>query len=243
MLDLNKIYLGDCLEIMKEIDDKSIDMILCDLPYGTTQCKWDVIIPFVPLWKQYERKIKDRGAIVLFASQPFTSLLITSNLNLYKYNWVWDKVRGVGHLNAKKRPMISTEDICIFYKQHGTYNPQMRERKKPRKSFNKATQEVYGKSKENFVGDTLEKKYPINLLTFSKSDQKDFLLHPTQKPVKLFEYLIQTYTNENDLVLDNCIGSGTTAIACINTNRNYIGIEKNEEYFNLTNSRIADINK
>ena len=238
MLEINKIYNMDCLEGMKLIDSKSIDMILCDLPYGTTQCKWDIIIPFHKLWEQYERIIKDNGAIVLFGSQPFTSELIHSNLKLFKYCWVWDKVRGVGHLNAKKRPMMVTEDICVFYKNSCTYNPQMREREKPRKSKNKATQEVYGKTKEIFEGEVLEKKYPINLITFSKSAQKDFTLHPTQKPVALCEYLIKTYTNENEVILDNCIGSGTTAIACINTNRTYIGFELNKEYYEIAKNRI-----
>lgn len=230
----------DCLEGMKLIDSKSIDMILCDLPYGTTQCKWDIIIPFDKLWGQYERIIKDNGVIVLFGSQPFTSKLIHSNLKLFKYCWVWDKVRGVGHLNAKKRPMMVTEDICVFYKNSCTYNPQMREREKSRKSKNKATQEVYGKTKEIFEGEVLEKKYPINLITFSKSAQKDFTLHPAQKPVALCEYLIKTYTNENELVLDNCAGSFTTAVACDNTNRNWICIEKEEKYCNIGLTRIND---
>jgi len=245
LLEINKIYNEDCIgeRGMCLIPDKSIDMILCDLPYGTTACKWDTIIPFEPLWEQYERVIKDNGAIVLFASQPFTSLLITSNLKLYKYNWVWDKVRGVGHLNAKKRPMMATEDICVFYKKPCTYNPQMREREKPRKSKNRATQEVYGKSQDVFEGEVLEKKYPINLITFSKSAQKNFILHPTQKPVELCEYLIKTYTQPGEIVLDNCIGSGTTAVACINTNRNYIGFELNKEYYNKAIKRIENHKK
>lgn len=223
---------------MNRIPDKSIDMILCDLPYGTTQCKWDIVIPFDKLWEQYERVIKDNGAMVLFGSQPFTSCLIASNLKLFKYCWVWDKVRGVGHLNAKKRPMMSTEDICVFYKNPCTYNPQMREREKPRKSKNRATQEVYGKTQDVFDGEVLDKKYPINLITFSKSAQKDFRLHPTQKPVELLEYLINTYTNEGETVLDNTMGSGSTAIACVKTNRNYIGFELDNTYFNLANKRI-----
>ena len=233
-----KLYKGDCLELMKDIPDKSVDMILADLPYGTTACKWDIIIPFEPLWEQYERVIKDNGAIVLFGSQPFTSCLITSNLKLFRYCWVWDKVRGVGHLNAKKRPMMSTEDICVFYKKPCTYNPQMREREKPRKSKNRATQEVYGKTQEVFDGEVLDKKYPINLITFSKSSQKDFTLHPTQKPVSLLEYLIKTYTNENETVLDNCMGSGSTGVECINTNRNFIGFELDKHYCDIANERI-----
>ena len=159
-------------------------------------------------------------------------------MKLYKYNWVWDKVRGVGHLNAKKRPMMATEDICVFYKNQCTYNPQMREREKPRKSKNRATQEVYGKTQDKFEGEVLEKKYPINLITFSKSAQKDFTLHPTQKPVDLCEYLIKTYTNTGDLVLDNCIGSGTTAIAALNTGRFFIGIEKEPKYVEIARQRL-----
>lgn len=208
---------------------------------STTQCKWDSILDLNQLWIQYKRIIKDKGNIVLTASQPFTTILINSNLQWFKYCWVWNKIRGVGHLNAKKRPMMCTEDICIFYKNLGTYNPQMRKREKERKSKNNATQEVYGKTQDNFEGETLKEKYPINLITFNKSAQKDFILHPTQKPVALFEYLIRTYTNENELVLDNCIGSGTTAIACINTNRNYIGFELDTTYCDMANKRIQDI--
>ena len=241
MLEIDKIHQGDCLELMPLIPDKSIDMILCDLPYGTTACKWDHVIPFEPLWKEYKRLIKNRSAIVLTASQPFTSTLVMSNPGMFKYSWVWDKIRGVGHLNAKKRPMMSTEDVCVFYSNPCTYNPQMRSRDMPRKSRNHATQEVYGTSRETFEGDTLENRYPINLITFSKSAQDDFTLHPTQKPVALFEYLIKTYTNEGDLVLDNCIGSGTTAIACINTNRHFIGIEKEQKYVDIANKRIKEM--
>ncbi len=232
---------GDCLELMKDIPDKSVDMILCDLPYGTTKCKWDNIIPFEPLWGQYNRIIKDNGVIVLFGSEPFSSTLRMSNIKNYKYDWKWDKVRGVGHLNAKKRPMMCIEDIMVFYKKQCKYNPQMRDRDKPRISKNNATQEVYGKTNKNFVGDTLDKKYPLNLITFSKSSQKDMLLHPTQKPVALLEYLIKTYTNEGETVLDNCMGSGSTGIACINTNRRFIGIEKDDKYFEIAKNRIIEV--
>ena len=237
-IKINEIYNMDCLEGMKYIPDKSIDMILCDLPYGTTQCKWDIIIPFRLLWEQYNRIIKEDGNIVLFGSQPFTSLLITSNIQNFKYCWVWDKIRGVGHLNAKKRPMMSTEDICIFYKKLGVYNPQMREREKPRRSMNNNTQEVYGKAQDNFIGEELGMRYPINLIAFSKSKQEDFILHPTQKPLALCEYLVKTYTNKDAVVLDNCIGSGTTAIACINTERNYIGFELEEKYYKVCLERL-----
>jgi site-specific DNA-methyltransferase (adenine-specific) len=240
-VELNRIYQRDCLEGMRMIPDKSIDMILCDLPYGTTQCKWDTIIPFEPLWAQYERIIKDNGAIVLTASQPFTSALIMSKPELFKYCWYWNKVRGVGHLNAKKQPLKSVEDICVFYKKQCTYNPQMREREKPRTSRNKSTQQVYGKSRDVFEGDTLDERYPITLLTYSKSNQKDFTLHPTQKPVELFEYLIRTYTNEGEIVLDNCMGSGTTAVACVNTGRNFIGFETEPKYIEIANKRLDSL--
>jgi len=236
---INKVTQGDCLELMKQLPDKSIDLILADLPYGTTACKWDTIIPFEPLWEQYERIIKDNGAIVLTASQPFTSALVMSNPKIFKYSWYWDKVRGVGHLNAKKQPLKCVEDILVFYRKQPTYNPQMRERDKPRKSSNRNTQKVYGASRENFIGETLEKRYPINLLTYSKSGHADMLFHPTQKPVDLFEYLIRTYTNPGEIVLDNCIGSGTTAVAAINTERNFIGIERETEYVEIANQRIT----
>ncbi|PRS47590.1 cytosine methyltransferase [Bacillus sp. MZGC1] len=231
----------DCLEGMKLIPDKSIDMILCDLPYGTTQCKWDEIIPFEPLWEQYKRVIKENGAIVLTASQPFTSSLIMSNPKWFKYCWYWNKVRGVGHLNAKKQPLKSIEEICVFYKKQTKYHPQMRERVKPRQSKNRSTQQVYGKSQDVFEGEVLDKRYPINILTYSKSNQKDFMLHPTQKPVELFEYLIKTYTSENEIVLDNCMGSGTTAVACENLNRQWIGFETESEYIEIANKRLESI--
>lgn len=237
-LAINEIHEGDCLELMRDIPTDSIDMILCDLPYGTTACKWDTIIPFEPLWSEYERVIKDNGAIVLTASQPFTSALVMSNPKIFKYAWYWDKVRGVGHLNAKKQPLKCMEDVLVFYKKQPSYNPQMRERDKPRKSRNRSTQQVYGASQAEFEGETLEKRYPINLLTYSKSNHADMLYHPTQKPVALFEYLIKTYTNEGDVILDNCIGSGTTAVAAANTNRNFIGIERESEYVTIARQRV-----
>ncbi len=239
-MEVNVVYNEDCFETFKRIDDKSIDMVMCDLPYGTTACKWDTIIPFEPLWREYKRIIKEHGAIVLTASQPFTSALVMSNIKMFKYNWVWDKVRGVGHLLAKKRPMMATEDILVFGNGAVKYNPQMRDREKPRKSTNKGNTECYAGDGIEFNGDTLTQKYPVNLIQFNKSSGKDLLLHPTQKPVALFEYLIKTYTNEGDLVLDNCMGSGTTAIACINTKRNYIGCELDKTYYDIIIKRIQD---
>jgi site-specific DNA-methyltransferase (adenine-specific) len=245
MLEINKTHLGDCLKLMNYIDNNSINMILCDLPYGTTQCKWDIIIPFDILWKQYERIIKDNGVIVLTGSQPFTSLLICSNLKLFKYCWVWEKSQAVGHLNAYKMPMKNTEDICVFYKNLPKYNPQIElkyknnirtEEKKARNNS-----ECYGnhyKMSERKIAQ--DKTLPKTIIKFNNCQEH---LHPTQKPILLFEYLIKTYTNENDLILDNCAGSGTTGIACLNTNRNYIMIEKDEKYFNIINDRIKNNKK
>jgi len=231
---------GDCLEQMKQIPAGSVDMILADPPYGTTACKWDTVIPLEPMWDQLKRVIKLNGAIVLFGSEPFSSALRMSNIKEYKYDWKWDKVRGVGHLNSKRRPMMCVEDITMFYKKQCVYNPQMREREKPRASKNNATQQVYGKSQDNFIGKTLNKKYPLNLITFNKSSQIDMKLHPTQKPVALMEYLIKTYTNEGETVLDFTMGSGTTGVACKNLHREFIGIEKDADIFNTAKSRIEN---
>lgn len=235
---------GDCLELMKDIPDKSIDMILCDLPYGTTACKWDNVIPFEPLWEQYKRIIKDNGAIVLFGSEPFSSYLRISNIKWYKYDWVWSKNRGTGFQIVKYRPLCSHENIIIFCKKTPVYNPQMRERDKPRISQNKGTtrQMVISKGKEYLGKIALDKKFPITVLEFPNNNQK-YKLHPTQKPVALLEYFIKTYTNENETVLDNCMGSGSTGVACINTNRNFIGIELDEDYFNIAKDRIENAGK
>jgi len=239
MLEINKIYNMDCLEGMKLIDDKSIDMILCDLPYGTTACKWDTIIPFEPLWEQYERIIKDNGAIVLMASQPFTTKLIMSKLDWFRYTWVWNKKKAGNIFLAKRQPMKIHEDIVVFSKKPHLYNPQMVKRDKVKKSKNYGTGESFGgtREKEDKVY-TYTHTYPKSIIEFSNARQKG-KVHPTQKPVPLFEYLIKTYTNEGETVLDNCIGSGTTAIACINTNRNYIGFELDKRYYDIANVRIC----
>ena len=242
MLEINEIYNQDCLDGMKHIEDKSIDMILCDLPYGTTACKWDIIIPFDKLWIQYERIIKNNGAIILTATQPFTSSLVMSNIKLYKYQWYWIK-SPTGFLNAKKMPMKSVEDICVFYKSFPTYNPQgliiCNKQKKNHETKMKKTE--IGIATHN--GGRLSEEYFQEFTNYPKQDihfSNEKGLHPTQKPVALFEYLIKTYTNEGEVVLDNCIGSGTTAIACINTNRNYIGFELDKNYYNLACKRIED---
>ena len=246
-----KLYNGDCLELMKDIPDKSIDMILCDLPYGTTALSWDSIIPFEPLWEQYERIIKDNGIIALFGVEPFTSLLITSNLSMYRYSWIWKKETATGHLNANYKPLNITEDICIFSK--GTVGSLS---KNPIKYYPLGLKEV-NKQKKNNPNSTWRKNkgyntsnnklnsdkpfiqkytgYPNNILEFKRDKEK---LHPTQKPVALLEYLIKTYTNEGDIVLDNTMGSGSTGVACVNTKRNFIGMELDETYFNIAKERI-----
>lgn len=235
-----KLYQGDCLEIMKDIPDKSIDCIICDLPYQVTKCKWDIMIPFDKLWEQYNRIIKDNGAIVLFGTEPFSSYLRMSNMKLYKYDWKWIKQRGTGHLNAKKQPLRNNEDICVFYKKQPTYNPIMLEGKPytDKRADQKVDKDIYN----NFARQTYINKstrYPLNTLYFDKICNNQ--LHNTQKPVELLEYLIKTYTNEGDLILDNCIGSGSTIVAALNTNRKAIGIELDENYFNIAKERIDKI--
>ena len=240
MLEINKIHQGDCLELMKEIPNKSVNLILCDLPYGTTACKWDTIIPFEPLWEQYKRVIKDNGAIVLFGSEPFSSLLRVSNLDNFKYDWIWDKKKSGNIFLAKQQPMKVHEIISVFNGSKKTYNPQMVKRDKIKKSKNYGTGESMGgnKEKENKVY-IYTHKNPKSILEISNANQNG-KTHPTQKPVALFEYLIKTYTNEGNLVLDNCAGSGTTAIASINTGRNWICIESDKGYFEIAKKRIQE---
>jgi DNA modification methylase len=240
----NEILHGDCLELMKDIPNGSIDMILCDLPYGTTACKWDTIIPFDKLWEQYERIIKPNGAIVLFGSEPFSSALRMSNIKSYKYDWKWDKVIGSGSLNIRYMPLKRYEDVMVFYKKTPTYNPQMTLRDKtklrPCGEFLKPN-ETYGlKKKEQYLYDE-DYKYPDTKLEFHSRENElnsKHKIHPTQKPVSLLEYLIKTYTNEGELVLDNTAGSGTTAIACLNTNRQFIVMEKEQKYIDIIKARV-----
>jgi site-specific DNA-methyltransferase (adenine-specific) len=225
---------GDCLEKMKDIPDKSIDMILCDLPYGTTACKWDVVIPFEPLWEQYKRIIKDRGAIVLFGNEPFSSHLRLSNLTMYKYDWYWLKNQATGVLNAKKQPLRNVENICVF--NTVKYIPQnlvevnipSRNSKKDYDNYGRGTCKTYTQQFTN---------YPTQVLRF---DSVQRTIHSTQKPVALLEYLIKTYTLEGETVLDNTMGSGSTGVACINTKRNFIGIEKDDKYFEIAKKRIEE---
>lgn len=224
---------GDCLEVMKNIKDKSIDMILCDLPYGTTRNKWDTVIDLDLLWSQYERIIKDNGAIVLFAQTPFDKVLGVSNLKMLRYEWIWEKEQGTGHLNAKKMPLKNHENIMVFYKKPPIYNPQMREGK-PYTCKSGDGSSNYG-AQVNVLTVNNGERYPLTVLKFNRNKQK---LHPTQKPVELLEYLIKTYTNEGELVLDNCMGSGSTGEACLRTNRNFIGIEQDDNYFDIAYNRI-----
>lgn len=227
---------GDCLELMQAIPDNSIDMILCDLPYGTTDCKWDNIIPFDKLWEQYKRITKENAAIVLFAAQPFTTKVINSNLKDYRYNWYWFKNIAAGFTYAKYQPMRKIEDICVFYKKQCTYNPQgLKKLDKPKIKKGTHTSGLYGNTlnKTHLVKYT---GYPTNILEF----KKELGLHPTQKPVKLLEYLVKTYTNEGETVLDNCMGSGSTGVACLNTDRHFIGMEQESNYFEIAKNRIKE---
>lgn len=250
MITPDTLILGDCLEVMKEITDKSIDAIICDLPYGVLNkgnkhTQWDNIVPFEPLWAHYRRIVKDNGAIVLFGQGMFTADLMQSARDLLRYNIIWHKDRATGFLNAGKMPLRCHEDICVFYKSLPTYHAQMedlngREPSHPQGyGIHKQTNKCYGNVHriERYEPRDPNKKFPQSIIKIRKEhDNKQW--HPTQKPVELLRYLIRTYTNEGETVLDNCIGSGTTAVAAIRENRHYIGIEKNEEYFNLASKRI-----
>ena len=233
------LYEGDCLEIMPTLSDKSIDMILCDLPYGTTACAWDSVIPFAPLWEQYERLIKPDGAIVLTASQPFTTALIASNLSLFRYVWYWHKPYTVGFMNANKMPLRNIEEIAVFYKALPKYNPQgvIRINKKQFRRKDKAST-VYGDMGISDGEYTQEySNYPTQLISIGRKGKTE---HPTQKPVALFEYLILTYTDPGDTVMDNCAGSGTTGVAAENLGRNSILIEKDPKYCEIIRKRMAN---
>lgn len=236
---MTSMFLGDCLEVMTSIQDGTVDLILCDLPYGTTQCAWDSVIPFEPLWEQYCRLIKENGVIVLSSAQPFTSMLIASNLDMFRYEWIWEKGTATGFLNAKLQPLRAHENICVFYAKKPTFNPQMTHGHERRTSKRKTVDsECYGKALK-LTDYNSTSRYPRDVQFFS-SDKQQGSFHPTQKPVALMEYLIRTYTNEGDTVLDNCMGSGTTGVACINTKRNFIGIEKDQQYFDVACKRIDD---
>lgn len=244
MIDLR---MGDCLEIMKDIPTGSIDMVLCDLPYGTTACRWDTVIPFEPLWAEYKRIVKKNGAIVLFGSQPFTSALGASNLAMLKYAWVWEKAKPTNFANAKKMPLKGFEDILIFYGSLPTYNPQdlVKCSKTIKNTGTKSRQDAIKENgdssymgKNGICGGEYQQEftnYPRGIIKFAQDSSG---LHPTQKPVALCEYLIKTYTNEGDVVLDNCMGSGTTGVSSKRLKRRFIGIEREEIYFNIAKKRI-----
>ena len=244
-----KIGCGDCLQLMQDIPDGSVDMVLCDLPYGTTQCKWDTVIPFEPMWEQYKRVLAPDAPVVLFGDEPFSSMLRMSNLQWYKYDWYWRKSRPSGFTNAKLKPLKDIETISIFSTgmtangstRNMLYNPQGLQDcdldwSRPSRYLNNSG--VSPARKSHSLHRKIEKSgYPRQVLDFSNHNAD--LLHPTQKPVALMEYLIRTYTNEGDLVLDNCMGSGTTGVACINTGRSFIGFEKDADYFNIAHDRIS----
>lgn len=237
-MDNSYIICGDCLEEMKKIPDGSVDLILCDLPYGTTRNKWDSVIPLEPLWEEYKRIVKTNGAILLFGQTPFDKVLGASNLDMLKYEWIWQKGQATGHLNAKKAPMKGHENILVFYSKLPTYNPQWTIGK-PYTTTRSTQSGNYGAQRDNITTVSDGRRYPVDVVKFSRGGA-DRHLHPTQKPVALLEYLIRTYTNEGEVVLDNCMGSGSTCIAAINTGRKYIGIEKDKRYFDIANKRIQE---
>lgn len=260
------LKLGNCLDIMKGIPDKSIDMVLCDLPYGITNCKWDIVIPFDKLWEQYNRIIKENGTIVLFGTQPFTTLLISSNIKNFKYEWIWEKQKASNFMGAKYGPLKYHENICVFGKSKTKYYPQKYKvlelneienmnHKELKECFKNRDYDRYGKidrrktinnpiTNKEHLGNKIIRtrsrddgyRYPKSVLKINKEVKAN--LHPTQKPVALLEYFIKTYTDVNDLVLDNCMGSGSTGVACINTNRNFIGIEIDKYYFDIATKRL-----
>lgn len=240
-----QLYQGDCLEVMKQIPNKSIDMILCDLPYGTTKCKWDTPIDLSKMWIEYNRIIKENTPILLFAQTPVDKVLGCSNLKTLRYEWIWEKTQATGHLNANKMPMKAHENILVFYRKLPLYNPQKTTGHKPIHSYTKyvSTQnntELYGYMGKEISGGGETDRFPRSIITFA-SDKQTSHLHATQKPVALLEYLIRTYTDKGMVVLDSCMGSGSTGEACLRTNRKFIGIEKEEKYFNITKKRLEKV--
>lgn len=230
-----KLYQGDCLKLMKDIPDKSIDMILCDLPYGTTRNKWDSVIDFDELWTAYKRIIKDNGAIVLFCDGMFTAKLLTSNPRMWRYNLVWDKQRGCDFLNANVKPLKCHEDIAVFYNRKPTYNKRYWYSKPYKRTKNGTLSANYGDRNKAWSESVNGERNPLTILSFARDSDRN---HPTQKPIALLKWLIKTYTNEGETVLDNCMGSGSTGVACVNTGRNFIGIELDENYYNIAKNRI-----
>lgn len=241
-----KLFLGDCLEVLETLikEEVVVDAVIADPPYGTTACKWDSIIPFQPLWEKLNKITKDTGAFVLFGSEPFSSALRFSNIKNYKYDWVWNKTVGTGFLNANKQPLRVTENISVFYRKQCTYNPQKFKGKPCHKRGSKVGSDLtsmntYGNTK--YVETVGDMKFPLNLITFDKVHPSQ-TVHPTQKPIELMKYLVNTYTNEGDIVLDFCAGSGSTGIACRELNRRFIGIEKEKSYFDIMVKRLEELN-
>lgn len=241
-MEINKTYFGDCLEVMKLIDDATIDLIICDLPYGVTKNKWDSVIDLKMLWGEYERVIKTNGAIVLFGQDKFSARLMLSNEKLHRYNLIWEKTTPTGHLNAKKMPLRSHEDILVFYKKLPTYNPQKttgHKRKVSTAQHKRGSKKTTNYGEHGLTTYDSTERYPKSVLKFATDKQK-VALHPTQKPLALMEYLIATYSNEGEIVLDNCAGSGTTGLAAKNLNRNYIMIENDETYYKTCINRVGE---
>lgn len=235
-----ELYCGDCLKIMENIPDKSVDMVLCDLPFGTTQNRWDVVIDPVRMFAEYRRIVKIGGVMALFSQPPFNAVLMTAGKVLFRYEWIWQKSQGTGFLNANRMPLKIHENILIFYDKLGTYNPQYTEGESYKKSCKTWSTNYRKMSLHTTVSDG--RRYPVDVITFTQAncEKGKVIYHPTQKPVPLLEYLIKTYTNEGETVLDNCMGSGSTGVACINTDRNFIGIEKDEKYFGIAKDRIEN---
>lgn len=241
-----KLFLGDCLEVLETLikEEVVVDAVIADPPYGTTACKWDSVIPFEPLWDKLNKITKENGAFVLFGSEPFSSTLRFSNIKNYKYDWVWNKTVGTGFLNANKQPLRVTENISVFYRKQCTYNPQKFKGKPCHKRGSKVGSDLtsmntYGNTK--YVETVGDMKFPLNLITFDKVHPSQ-TVHPTQKPVELMKYLVNTYTNEGDIVLDFCAGSGSTGIACRELNRRFIGIEKEQKYYDIMVKRFQEFN-
>ena len=235
-----QLFNDDCLKVLPTIPNKSIDLILTDPPYGTTQCKWDFIIPFEPMWKELKRIIKDNGCIVLFGTEPFSSYLRLSNIKWFKYDWIWQKNNTTGFSLAKKQPMRNHEIISVFYKKQCNYNPQKTKGHKPANkssSKSKKQSDIYGKFNKQEKGGQTD-RYPKNIIHFNNVNSSKGIVHPTQKPIALMEYLIKTYTNEGETVLDFTMGSGSTGVACVNTKRSFIGIEQDDKYFDIAQERI-----
>ena len=233
---------ADCFDVFPFIEDKSIDAIICDLPYGTTACKWDSILPLNELWKEYKRVLKQNGVIILFGTQPFTTTLISSNIKQFRYELIWDKIRSATGLNAKRMPLKTHENMLIFYTEQPTYNPQLTEGKPFDKTKYNGQLEL-----PNVTGGGVKisrkndgTRFPISIHRYSQNWRRQEQIHPTQKPVELMEYLIKTYTNENEIVLDNTMGSGTTGLACLKTNRQFIGIEKEKQYYDVAVRRLSE---